>query len=307
MQDLQSVAGLRGRIFGGVGGGLGGGVGGGGSGSDHRRLRGYPIAALAGMAPHPPLPVKCPRCDSVNTKFCYYNNYNLSQPRHFCKSCRRYWTKGGVLRNVPVGGGSRKSKRSSSSSSKSSSKSSSAVSSKSEATAPHKDPAVPTASLSSSDSSGITAAPASTGDATASILFNPHSSNPNLTPSLDPPHPADPATEIFSDAGGSFTGLMAAASNIPSFLRFSFDDPTLLRLPDSPPAQPAQRPEEIRHYGLDHRTVPLELPAASGIGGIDWTPATGSGIFSLAGAAVDPAAYWSHGSWGDGDPSLYLP
>lgn len=56
--------------------------------------------------------LKCPRCDSLNTKFCYYNNYNLSQPRHFCKSCRRYWTKGGVLRNVPVGGGCRKSKRS---------------------------------------------------------------------------------------------------------------------------------------------------------------------------------------------------
>ncbi|KFK39436.1 hypothetical protein AALP_AA3G244500 [Arabis alpina] len=62
--------------------------------------------------------LKCPRCESPNTKFCYYNNYNLSQPRHFCKSCRRYWTKGGALRNVPVGGGSRKnSKRSVSSSS----------------------------------------------------------------------------------------------------------------------------------------------------------------------------------------------
>ncbi|XP_057797207.1 dof zinc finger protein DOF3.1-like [Salvia miltiorrhiza] len=62
--------------------------------------------------------LKCPRCDSANTKFCYYNNYNLSQPRHFCRSCKRYWTKGGALRNIPVGGGSRKnSKRSSSTSS----------------------------------------------------------------------------------------------------------------------------------------------------------------------------------------------
>lgn len=52
--------------------------------------------------------LKCPRCDSTNTKFCYYNNYNLSQPRHFCKNCRRYWTKGGALRNIPVGGGTRK-------------------------------------------------------------------------------------------------------------------------------------------------------------------------------------------------------
>ncbi|KAI3464636.1 hypothetical protein Pfo_021299 [Paulownia fortunei] len=53
----------------------------------------------------------CPRCASSNTKFCYYNNYSLSQPRYFCKGCRRYWTKGGSLRNVPVGGGCRKSRR----------------------------------------------------------------------------------------------------------------------------------------------------------------------------------------------------
>ncbi|KAJ9136197.1 hypothetical protein P3X46_033298 [Hevea brasiliensis] len=55
-------------------------------------------------------PLKCPRCDSTKTKFCYYNNYNKSQPRHFCKTCKRHWTKGGTLRNVPVGGG-RKNKR----------------------------------------------------------------------------------------------------------------------------------------------------------------------------------------------------
>ncbi|KAI3512909.1 hypothetical protein L1887_20231 [Cichorium endivia] len=62
--------------------------------------------------------VHCPRCDSTNTKFCYYNNYSLSQPRYFCKSCRRYWTKGGTLRNIPVGGGSRKNKKLSSTSRK---------------------------------------------------------------------------------------------------------------------------------------------------------------------------------------------
>jgi hypothetical protein len=59
-----------------------------------------------GAAEQAPLP--CPRCNSSNTKFCYYNNYNLTQPRHFCKTCRRYWTKGGALRNVPIGGGCRK-------------------------------------------------------------------------------------------------------------------------------------------------------------------------------------------------------
>ncbi|MCO5581442.1 hypothetical protein L7F22_035326 [Adiantum nelumboides] len=61
---------------------------------------------------HPPEAQRCPRCDSSDTKFCYYNNYNTSQPRHFCKSCKRYWTAGGSLRNVPVGGGLRKNKKS---------------------------------------------------------------------------------------------------------------------------------------------------------------------------------------------------
>ncbi|KAL9249145.1 Cyclic dof factor 3-like protein [Drosera capensis] len=54
----------------------------------------------------------CPRCNSMDTKFCYYNNYNVNQPRHFCKSCQRYWTAGGVMRNVPVGSGRRKNKSS---------------------------------------------------------------------------------------------------------------------------------------------------------------------------------------------------
>ncbi|KAI3444385.1 hypothetical protein Pfo_001050 [Paulownia fortunei] len=58
--------------------------------------------------------LNCPRCNSTNTKFCYYNNYSLTQPRYFCKTCRRYWTEGGTLRNVPVGGGSRKNKKSTS-------------------------------------------------------------------------------------------------------------------------------------------------------------------------------------------------
>jgi transposase-like protein len=50
-----------------------------------------------------PLPepgLKCPRCDSTNTKFCYFNNYSLTQPRHFCHACRRYWTRGGALRRA---------------------------------------------------------------------------------------------------------------------------------------------------------------------------------------------------------------
>ncbi|MCD7465825.1 hypothetical protein HAX54_001996 [Datura stramonium] len=97
-----------------------------------------PSKTVAGADQRKPRPQKeqainCPRCNSTNTKFCYYNNYSLSQPRYFCKTCRRYWTEGGSLRNVPVGGGSRKNKRSNnnhSSSSNNSSTSSSSSSSK---------------------------------------------------------------------------------------------------------------------------------------------------------------------------------
>ncbi|XP_073051464.1 dof zinc finger protein DOF3.6-like [Primulina eburnea] len=79
------------------------------------------MAERARMAniPVPESSMKCPRCESVNTKFCYFNNYSLSQPRHFCKTCRRYWTRGGALRSVPVGGGCRRNKRSKPASSKS--------------------------------------------------------------------------------------------------------------------------------------------------------------------------------------------
>eukprot|EP00250_Pteridium_aquilinum_P035441 c9421_g1_i1 orf=85-1635(+) len=55
----------------------------------------------------------CPRCNSLDTKFCYYNNYNINQPRHFCKGCQRYWTAGGSLRNVAIGAGRRKRKHAS--------------------------------------------------------------------------------------------------------------------------------------------------------------------------------------------------
>ncbi|GAB2276630.1 hypothetical protein Dimus_011348 [Dionaea muscipula] len=84
----------------------GGGVGPTGS----SLLRPGSMADRARMAkvPLPEAGLKCPRCESTNTKFCYFNNYSLSQPRHFCKSCRRYWTRGGALRNVPVGGGCRR-------------------------------------------------------------------------------------------------------------------------------------------------------------------------------------------------------
>jgi hypothetical protein len=64
--------------------------------------------ARLARVPQPEPGLNCPRCDSTNTKFCYFNNYSLTQPRHFCRACRRYWTRGGALRNVPVGGGYRR-------------------------------------------------------------------------------------------------------------------------------------------------------------------------------------------------------
>ncbi|XP_061358629.1 dof zinc finger protein DOF3.6-like [Gastrolobium bilobum] len=84
--------------------------------SSHGANRGQPAKI---PVPAPETALKCPRCESTNTKFCYYNNYSLSQPRHFCKTCRRYWTRGGALRNVPVGGGCRRNKKSKRSNSKS--------------------------------------------------------------------------------------------------------------------------------------------------------------------------------------------
>ncbi|KAE8707706.1 Dof zinc finger protein DOF5.8 [Hibiscus syriacus] len=62
------------------------------SGDQNRRL-----TKSHGAPPPEQEQLLCPRCDSTNTKFCYYNNYNFSQPRYFCKSCRRYWTHGAPL------------------------------------------------------------------------------------------------------------------------------------------------------------------------------------------------------------------
>ncbi|KAL0725307.1 hypothetical protein Bca4012_039906 [Brassica carinata] len=82
--------------------------GGSGAGNDNNTA-----TTMESRKARPQEKVNCPRCNSTNTKFCYYNNYSLTQPRYFCKGCRRYWTEGGSLRNVPVGGSSRKNKRSS--------------------------------------------------------------------------------------------------------------------------------------------------------------------------------------------------
>lgn len=75
----------------------------------------YPLKPTEGYGnnnppPPPPPQIKCPRCNSSNTRFSYFNNYTTTQPRYRCKNCHRFWTLGGTLRDVPVGGGCRKNK-----------------------------------------------------------------------------------------------------------------------------------------------------------------------------------------------------
>ncbi|XP_076918643.1 cyclic dof factor 1-like isoform X2 [Bidens hawaiensis] len=79
--------------------------------SENPRLTGGEKGNLQpGVLKKPDKILPCPRCDSMNTKFCYFNNSNINQPRHFCKSCQRYWTAGGTMRNMAVGAGRRKKK-----------------------------------------------------------------------------------------------------------------------------------------------------------------------------------------------------
>ncbi|XP_024310783.1 dof zinc finger protein 3 isoform X1 [Brachypodium distachyon] len=73
-----------------------------GQGAGRRKAK-----ATAVVRPQPAQNIECPRCHSLDTKFCYYNNYNVLQPRYHCRGCERYWTVGGALRNVPVGVGCR--------------------------------------------------------------------------------------------------------------------------------------------------------------------------------------------------------
>ncbi|WOL13788.1 hypothetical protein Cni_G22567 [Canna indica] len=293
MQDFGTIPGLARRVLGAGGGG---------------RLRGY-SPPTAGQ-PQQQAPVKCPRCDSTNTKFCYYNNYNLAQPRHFCKSCRRYWTKGGVLRNVPVGGGCRKSKRSSSSS---------ASSSKVAAGSNHKDhpPRHPsTITRSGSGSSGnstLAAAEASTSGPfhKSTLVASRTDLKPDPTTSFDPAiameAPISQTAEAFPDtsaaAARTFTSLVSPAT-APVILGFgNFFDP--LQVPLSLPPQPNAEEDIGAQQGFTNQT---SAAAGCGFAGMEWPSASvDPAIFDLA-AAVDPAAaYWSHGHWGDADPALYLP
>lgn len=278
--------------------GIGEGGGGGGGrfiGAGDRRLR--PLNHQA---------VKCPRCDSLNTKFCYYNNYNLSQPRHFCKSCRRYWTKGGVLRNVPIGGGCRKTKRSKPKTNVSSSTDDAQGDAKS------------SAKSSSSESSSLTtvaavAAPTSeegsapiytTSDSAVMYNFADASFsnvNPQENPNLDhqtldnrPP----PGAQIFSTEIGSFTGLMTSSEE----MMMGLDITTTSYSREQPVAENPStgKVDELKMEDMSNDGLASALDWGSGGDGGD------QALFDLT-AGVDPV-YWSQSDWTDNDQSLnYLP
>ncbi|KAK4436955.1 Dof zinc finger protein DOF5.4 [Sesamum alatum] len=288
MQDMHAVGG---------GGGGGRFLGGG-----DRRLRPHNHPTHQSL--------KCPRCDSLNTKFCYYNNYNLSQPRHFCKSCRRYWTRGGVLRNVPVGGGCRKTKRSKQ---KTSSGNASREISKSNVQS------------SSSESSSLTAAAtATTTSATPTYAVPDEGSAPSNTRlsaavAFDFPderffsvmnrqttdrnndhqplanHPSTDG-QIFPAEVSSFTRLMTSSEEMMAFGMGEVSAASYAQEQQVNQAPTAENPDP------GTAAVSNEGLAAA----LDWGSGGDEELFDLT-AGVDPA-YWSQSQWTDNDQSInYLP
>lgn len=333
MQDIHSIGG-GGTLFGsvtGAGGRVGGGAGDRRVRPHHHPQQGHHQAAL-----------KCPRCDSLNTKFCYYNNYNLSQPRHFCKSCRRYWTKGGVLRNVPVGGGCRKAKRS---------KPKPSSSDASTQQQQQRQRERKTNSNSSSESSSLTATNTNTNTNTnttmeavsavtevppslnsSSNLLNLHDSklfisNPTFEPGLQLEQ--GPDCGIFSEIG-NLTSLIAASNEALPFGFNSVSDINPFRLNqqdhDRHEVQDNQQQQQQQQWqqpkvmtagdeitgDLLDQTVQVDLSSlqqnrsSGGFGSLDWQVSGDQVLYDLPNA-VDQA-YWSQSQWTDEDhTTLYLP
>lgn len=270
MQDLRSLpsgGGNSGRFF-----------------SGDRRLRPYPNQAL-----------KCPRCDSLNTKFCYYNNYNLSQPRHFCKNCRRYWTKGGVLRNVPVGGGCRKTKRS---------KPKSSVSSERKEKREN--------SHSSSDSSSLTAtttneAAACSSSVPPSLLdFSDSRLFVNQTPTSFEPSSTMDSLDQTADCGifaerESFTSLMNAGNsyNFSEISRFSLNH----QQQQQQQGIGIELQQKMTSMAEEMKMQELVSGSIDPTVGIDWQ--NNQGLFDFP-STVDQG-YWSQSQWTETDQHLYLP
>ncbi|KAG2611325.1 hypothetical protein PVAP13_4KG127600 [Panicum virgatum] len=279
MQELEPVPGMAGRLF-----GAGAAANGGSSATEQ----------------HGAAEERCPRCGSPNTKFCYYNNYNLAQPRHFCKACRRYWTKGGNLRNVPVGGGCRKHKP--------------------------KRPAAADGSdrngkipRSGCAGAGASSSPAADGDAPVSSAFSavaePSSISSGPSSSVEEVGAGrcaagdmrrtllvPPPAPVFADQAAVFASLFATPRPLPGF---------------SSSAHPMAE-ERAASSLAEQRSPESDAAAAAGTAPFsgsarpDGALAAGAGVFELAGAIAGDASlpeYWNPGSWTDPypDPTIYLP
>lgn len=301
MQDIHAIGGGGGRFFGG----------------GDRRLRPH-------NHPHHQA-LKCPRCDSLNTKFCYYNNYNLSQPRHFCKNCRRYWTKGGVLRNVPVGGGCRKTKRSKQKSSAGAAssggapreRSSNAQSSSSESSSLTAATTAPTPTSVTTAVAEEGSAPSKTTSTSAVVYKFPDTRFFNGNPNFDHQpmvNHSTPDGQIFTTEIGGFASLMASSAEMMGFRMADIPTTSYGRV-----EQGDQAP--VSGLGMGGTAAVEEFKMQEMTGGmsndglaaaLDWGSGGGGaeegdqGMFDLT-AAVDPA-YWSQPQWTDNDQSLnYLP
>ncbi|KAL6909634.1 hypothetical protein ACP4OV_001293 [Aristida adscensionis] len=260
--------------------------------------------------------VRCPRCDSANTKFCYYNNYNLAQPRHFCRACRRYWTKGGLLRNVPVGGGCRKPKPRCPSAAAAAAADgaakngvvhgahSDAKNARSGSTAAADASSVGTTTTTTTQqsrrridsSSHVTETSACTG-----LIAGGDTGD-----TLPPPFPPLPEP-MFADQAAAFASFFAPPP--PPAFNFSAQlavaeqrGASVLSKEPSPPsavAAPETTPFAVRSSG------------ALRAGASDWpAPAADGGIFELTGSIAGDtplSSYWNPGSWTDPDTTIYQP
>ncbi|KAM3275985.1 hypothetical protein ACQJBY_044389 [Aegilops geniculata] len=265
---------------------------------DLRRPKGYPAPSATPQAQAVAEPATgeahgdpCPRCESRDTKFCYYNNYNTSQPRHYCKSCRRYWTKGGTLRNVPVGGGSRKSSSSSSSSSSSPKR---AKNSKRRRVAPATPPE-PEAEHGADASAAVAADAATTKEAAATEDVT-AADDPAAAPAADGcfaftagEPDAPPAKE------GCFT-FTAGKSDQPAAA-----DGCFTFTADEPDAPPAAKGDGGLAF-TDHPSVALGLGVTDDEGGKELADPS---PFEWP-SGCDLGSYWVAGVFADTDPALFL-
>ncbi|KAK1435868.1 hypothetical protein QVD17_01640 [Tagetes erecta] len=248
--------------------------------------------------------LKCPRCDSLNTKFCYYNNYNLSQPRYFCKTCRRYWTNGGVLRNVPVGGGCRKKKRSKLKSRKTNANTCSRVrkSSDSDDSSSGSSSLTATTINTAANTTVTTTAPVnvsevlsgknSTNSAPTLVHFPEASQNPSFDPPLLEQH------NVFHEIDALTSLITSSTDQLP--VDFNLSDgisPFRLhhtgRMADHSIGDDL-KVQETSSLGLMDAHTPEKI-IDGGFGTEDWNSCTDEALFDLTGT-VDQS-YWNQTQW----------